>query len=49
MTVSEDKLIDNLKKLKQKLRLKGLLSDEDELTIAILIAHLEELKEGAGE
>lgn len=46
MNVNEDRLIKNLKEIQDKLRDNDLLSEENHLTIEILIAHLEELKEG---
>ena len=42
--VSEDGLIWRLENIKEKLIENGLLDEDDEMAIAILIAHLEELK-----
>ena len=44
MYVSEDKLIENLENIRNKLEENNILTDEDSLTISILIGHLEELK-----
>ena len=45
MYVSEDGLIKRLEKIKEKLEDNNLLNEDDEMTIAVLIAHLEEIKE----
>lgn len=42
--VSEEGLILRLENIKSKLEENDLLDEDDEMTIAILIAHLEELK-----
>ena len=44
MYVSEDSLIRKLENIKEKLDENDLLDEDDEMVIAILIAHLEELK-----
>ena len=44
MYVSEDSLIRKLENIKEKLDENDLLDEDDEMCIAILIAHLEELK-----
>lgn len=45
MEVNIDRLIKNLENIKEKLETNDLLTDIDDFTIAILIGHLEELKE----
>lgn len=46
MNVSENSLIKNLEAMKSKLEAYNDLDDDNELTIAILIAHLEEVRDG---
>lgn len=46
MNVSENSLIKNLEAMKSKLEANNDLDDDNELTIAILIAHLEEVRDG---
>lgn len=46
MNVSENSLIRNLETMKSKLEANNDLDEDDEITIAILIAHLEEVRDG---
>lgn len=45
MNITEDKLIRNLERIKNKLEKNNLLSELDELTIGILQGILEDMKE----
>lgn len=45
MDVNVNSLIRNLENIKDKLEENGLLDEIDDLTISILIAHLEDLKD----
>ncbi len=45
MDVNVDSLIRNLENIKDKLEENGLLDEIDDLTISIIIAHLEDLKD----
>ena len=46
MEVSTEGLIRNLETIRNKLNENDLLTMEEDFTISVLIAHLEELKEG---
>ena len=46
MNVNENSLIKNLEAMKSKLEANNDLDEDDEMTIAILIAHLEEVRDG---
>lgn len=45
MDVNVNSLIRNLENIKDKLEENGLLDEIDDLTISIIIAHLEDLKD----
>ena len=45
MEVNIDSVIRNLENIKDKLEENGLLDEIDDLTISIIIAHLEDLKD----